>query len=224
MSIDSRVYVGNIDWKITDAELKDHMASAGDVVRAEIFTDGTGRSKGVGLVYFETPQDAAAAIDKMNDSMLGERMIFVREDRKEGKGFKGEKGDDKGKGRKGYDKGYGKSYDKGYGKSYDKGFEKGEKGKKGKGKGIRVGPGDRGRVIYVGNLPPGTPWQKVKDLFRKHGNVIRVEMPLDSDTGESRGHGQVLFETEEDAQGAIQALNQTDFEGRSMVVRLDNHL
>lgn len=27
----------------------------------------------------------------------------------------------------------------------------------------------------------------LEDLFRKHGNVIRVEMPMDADTGESRG-------------------------------------
>ena len=35
-SQDCRVYVGNIDWKITRQELKSHMESAGDVVLAEI--------------------------------------------------------------------------------------------------------------------------------------------------------------------------------------------
>ncbi|CAK9104841.1 unnamed protein product [Durusdinium trenchii] len=153
-----RVYVGNIDWKITSAELKEHMESIGEVVSAEIFQDSTGRSRGVGLVQFTSPEDANSAIAKLNDSTLGERMIFVREDRKDGKGkgFKGDKGDGKGKkGEKG--DGYGKSY----GKGFDKGYGKDGKGK-GKGKGLQVGPGDRGRLLYVGNLPSGIPWQKVK--------------------------------------------------------------
>lgn len=42
------------------------------------------RSKGYGLVEFGTEEEAAAAIEQLNDSYLHERQIFVREDR-EGK-------------------------------------------------------------------------------------------------------------------------------------------
>ena len=46
----SRVFVGNLSFKTTWQGLKDHMREAGDVIRADIFSDPTGRSKGCGYV------------------------------------------------------------------------------------------------------------------------------------------------------------------------------
>ncbi len=41
----TRVYVGNLSWQTSWQDLKDHMRKAGNVVRADIFLDETGRSK-----------------------------------------------------------------------------------------------------------------------------------------------------------------------------------
>lgn len=46
----------------------------------EIPEDAQGRSKGYGTVRFASEQDANRAISELNDSDLGGRRIFVRED------------------------------------------------------------------------------------------------------------------------------------------------
>merc|ERR1719291_1124402 len=110
-----RVYVGNIDWKITRDELKSHMEEAGEVVLAEIFEQDDGRSKGAGIVEYATEQAAENAIATLNDSNLGSRPIFVREDRGSTKGKGKDKDKDKNRGYKGDFKGRDKGKGKGKG-------------------------------------------------------------------------------------------------------------
>ncbi len=83
---DCRVYVGNLSWDVSWQDLKDHMRSAGEVSFAEVMTQPDGRSKGCGVVEYESAEDAKQAIDTLNDSELKGRMIFVREDRETGRG------------------------------------------------------------------------------------------------------------------------------------------
>ncbi|KAK2198137.1 bifunctional RNA recognition motif domain/RNA-binding domain superfamily/Nucleotide-binding alpha-beta plait domain superfamily/RNA recognition motif domain [Babesia duncani] len=78
-----RVYVGNLSWKVRWQDLKDHMRQAGEVVRANIIEDFEGKSKGCGIVEFANEEDAAKAIAELNDTMIFDRPIFVREDREE---------------------------------------------------------------------------------------------------------------------------------------------
>eukprot|EP00658_Telonema_sp_P-2_P018385 TRINITY_DN17216_c0_g1_i2.p1 TRINITY_DN17216_c0_g1~~TRINITY_DN17216_c0_g1_i2.p1 ORF type:complete len:140 (+),score=29.48 TRINITY_DN17216_c0_g1_i2:256-675(+) len=80
----ARVYVGNLDWGVSWQDLKDHFRSAGDVVFAEVMTEGGkagGRSKGCGIVEFSSSAEATAAIQQLNDTEIQGRQIFVREDR-----------------------------------------------------------------------------------------------------------------------------------------------
>lgn len=203
----SRVYVGNIDWKVSWQDLKDHMRTVGEVLFADIFEERDGRSKGVAVVEYTTPKDAQEAISKLNDSKLGERLIFVREDREASRTKGGGRGSSASKG------GFG-GRGKGRGRGYS-GYSGGGAAP------LRVGPRDKGRLLYVGNLPFRTAWQDLKDVFKEHGEVIRVDVAQDAD-GRSKGYATVLFEKEEEAQAAIEALNETDFQGRNMMVRLDN--
>mmetsp|Transcript_14431 Transcript_14431/g.18917 ORF Transcript_14431/g.18917 Transcript_14431/m.18917 type:complete len:290 (+) Transcript_14431:237-1106(+) len=79
------VFVGNLSWSTTDDELLEHfqgVEGGGAPVSAEVQVSATGRSKGWGLVTFDSPEDAQAAIDSMNRSDLGGRQINVRMDRK----------------------------------------------------------------------------------------------------------------------------------------------
>mmetsp|Transcript_21290 Transcript_21290/g.50345 ORF Transcript_21290/g.50345 Transcript_21290/m.50345 type:complete len:510 (+) Transcript_21290:864-2393(+) len=86
-----RVYVGNMSWDVTWSDLKDHMKSAGEVVRADVICEHNGRSKGCGIVEFETEEGAQKAIETLTHTELRGRMIFVREDR-EGSGSEGKGG------------------------------------------------------------------------------------------------------------------------------------
>lgn len=96
---DCRVYVGNLSWEVSWQDLKDHMRSAGDVSFAEVMTQPDGRSKGCGVVEYESSEDAKQAIETLNDSELKGRMIFVREDRETGRGGGG--GEHRGGGHRG---------------------------------------------------------------------------------------------------------------------------
>jgi len=76
-----RVYVGNLAWRTSWQTLKDHMRTAGEVAFVDVFETYNGRSRGCALVEYETEEDAKNAIEKMNDTELEGRTIFVREDR-----------------------------------------------------------------------------------------------------------------------------------------------
>jgi arginine/serine-rich splicing factor 4/5/6 len=78
----NRLYVHNLAWRVSWQDLKDHFREAGEVVRAEIFTEGPGgRSKGCGIVEMASVDDAANAVEKLMDSELQGRRILIREDR-----------------------------------------------------------------------------------------------------------------------------------------------
>jgi hypothetical protein len=78
-----KLYVNNLPWNVSWQGLKDHFRSAGNVIRADVFTSADGRSKGCGIVEFSAPEEAAHAIRTLNDTMLNDRKIFVREDRED---------------------------------------------------------------------------------------------------------------------------------------------
>lgn len=77
----ARVYVGNLSYDVTWQSLKDHMRAAGEVTRADVLTEPSGRSKGCGLVEYANAEDAQTAIAQLHDTELNGRKIFVREDR-----------------------------------------------------------------------------------------------------------------------------------------------
>lgn len=71
--------------------------------------------------------------------------------------------------------------------------------------------------IYVGNLPFSASEDAVRALFSQHGTVESVAVVMDRDTGQPRGFGFVEM-ARADAARAIQSLNGTDMDGRSLKV------
>lgn len=72
--------------------------------------------------------------------------------------------------------------------------------------------------IYVGNLPFGATDDDLQQLFAAYGDVTSANVIKDRFSGESRGFGFVEMPSREDAMAAIEALNGTDFKGRSVTV------
>lgn len=76
-------------------------------------------------------------------------------------------------------------------------------------------------TLYVGNLPYRANEMAIRTLFSEHGKVVSVRLMKDKHTGKRRGFGFVEM-PEADAANAIQALNEQEFQERSLKVREAN--
>ena len=73
------------------------------------------------------------------------------------------------------------------------------------------------KTLYVGNLPWSTTEKILSDTFQVHGTVLSSRIITDSETGRSRGFGFVEVD-DADAEKIVDAMNDTDFDGRQIVV------
>ncbi len=72
--------------------------------------------------------------------------------------------------------------------------------------------------IYVGNLHYGLSEDDLKNVFLEYGDVDSVKIITDKFSGRSKGFGFVDMPNDEEAQRAIDELNDTDLKGRNMKV------
>ena len=72
--------------------------------------------------------------------------------------------------------------------------------------------------IFVGNLDFNTSEEELRQMFEAHGQVDRVSIMTDRDTGRSRGFGFVEMTNGEEGDKAIAALNGTQLGGRTLNV------
>jgi len=72
--------------------------------------------------------------------------------------------------------------------------------------------------IFVGNLSFNTNEDELRQAFESYGQVERVSILTDRDTGRSRGFGFVEMNSDEDGEKAIAALNGSQIGGRTINV------
>src|ERR1039457_5280506 len=70
--------------------------------------------------------------------------------------------------------------------------------------------------IFVGNLDFAATESSIRSLFEPYGQVDRVNLVTDRDTGRSRGFAFVEMTDSAEADRAIAALNGTDLDGRAL--------
>lgn len=88
-----KLYVGNLPFDATDADLLALFSRAGQCESAAIVTDRyTGRSRGFGFVEMASTAEAAQAIEQLNGSSFMGRNITVSEAREQSKGGSGRQG------------------------------------------------------------------------------------------------------------------------------------
>jgi RNA recognition motif-containing protein len=76
------VYVGNLSYEATDAELQTLFAPHGTVRSAQVIMDrDTNRSKGFGFVEMDSGDEATAAIAALNGQEIDGRALTVNEAR-----------------------------------------------------------------------------------------------------------------------------------------------
>lgn len=95
------LYISNLSYNISDADLKELFAEYGEIVSAKVITDReTGRSRGFGFVELSDDELAKKAIEELNQASYDEKIINVtearpREDRggdRGGRSFGGNRG------------------------------------------------------------------------------------------------------------------------------------
>lgn len=72
--------------------------------------------------------------------------------------------------------------------------------------------------IYVGNLPYSVNEQQLQDMFVAHGSVSNTKIAYDRESGRSKGFGFVTMLDNGEAKAAIEALNGSELDGRSIRV------
>ena len=86
----SKLYVGNLAYSVTRGDLEEVFSQAGRVISAVVVSDKmSGQSKGFGFVEMETAEEAAKAIQMLNDTGLRGRNIRVNEARPRESSFGG---------------------------------------------------------------------------------------------------------------------------------------
>jgi RNA recognition motif-containing protein len=76
------------------------------------------------------------------------------------------------------------------------------------------------KKLYVGGLSYSVTDEQLRQIFAGQGTVESAKVITDRDTNRSRGFGFVEMSTQEEAEKAIQALNGTQHEGRSLTVNI----
>jgi len=215
-----RIYVGNLSWHTSWQSLKDHFRQIGNVVYADVIRDpqDPSRSKGCGIVEFQKPEEALAAIQQLNSVELDGRTLFIREDREDRDlnggniPIRGARGNFRNNnisrnGQQGYNK-----------RTKVNGIDNVNNTIGGARNDNNV---TVGRRVYVANISYETTWKHLKDHFRQAGNVVYSDIMADASTGRSKGYGIVEFKSSEEALNAISKLSNSELHGRKLLVRED---
>ena len=73
--------------------------------------------------------------------------------------------------------------------------------------------------IFVAKLNFSTTSEELQSLFEQFGSVDSAKVIVDHETGKSKGFGFVEMSNDEEAQKAIDTLNETEFHDRTIVVK-----
>jgi len=74
--------------------------------------------------------------------------------------------------------------------------------------------------VYVGNLSFKTAEADIEDLFKPCGEITKVNLIRDRETGRSRGFAFVEFTDASQAEKAVNDINGQEFQGRQLRVNI----
>jgi cold-inducible RNA-binding protein len=74
--------------------------------------------------------------------------------------------------------------------------------------------------LFVGNLSYTVTTDQLREKFSQFGTVVDAIVLTDKFSGRSKGFGFVTMSTAEEAEAAVQGLNEQEFDGRKMLVNV----
>lgn len=76
--------------------------------------------------------------------------------------------------------------------------------------------------IFVAKLSQSTTSDSLRELFEQYGSVSSAKVIMDRETGNSKGYGFVEMDDQASAELAIDSLNESQYEGKKIVVKKAN--
>lgn len=76
--------------------------------------------------------------------------------------------------------------------------------------------------LFVAKLSSSTTGDDLQELFSAHGEVASAKVIFDRETGNSKGFGFVEMPNDDEANAAIAALNESEVDGKNIVVKEAN--
>eukprot|EP00741_Cyanophora_paradoxa_P018249 tig00021043_g17622.t1 len=74
------------------------------------------------------------------------------------------------------------------------------------------------RSLYIGGISDEATQEQIAALFAPFGEIMHLEMPLDSATGRHKAFAFLEYEDHEDAEEAIFNMNHSEFMGKQLKV------
>ncbi|PAA53870.1 hypothetical protein BOX15_Mlig010583g1, partial [Macrostomum lignano] len=188
-----------------------------------------GRFSGIGYMDFRTYEGAEEAIQRLNGMDIDGRRIKVREEVPSDRGrlerMERESAAGIGRGGGGGGGGRGRDGGSGYNRRSPERADRGSGGGSGgSAQALLNQLGIRGPIsnsVFVSNLDSSVNWQKLKDVFRLAGRVVKADIIGDPRSSSGKVAGLVQFETPLEAAQAISMLNNQMLYNRPMRVRMD---
>lgn len=79
---------------------------------------------------------------------------------------------------------------------------------------------DNKNKLFIGSLPWSITSDSLRELFAQFGEITEAIVITDRQTGRSKGFGFVTFANPDDAQKAMDEMNNKEVEGRTIVVNI----
>lgn len=213
----ARLYVGNLDYSTTGPDLEQYFSKVGTVKSAEIvFNRHTQKSKGFAFVEMGDADQARKAVDTChNEEFMGRRMLVSgakSPGANDGSRGEGEERPSRQNQRSGSDRNRGQ-HD---GRRDDRRSETREEPRRPKKTEEPVNI--TSSRLRLDNLDFEVGETELEELFKGIGVVVSTEVAADPDNHQSKGYGFVEMSHIDEAQRAVEILNNKDFMGRRLSI------
>lgn len=213
----ARLYVGNLDYETTGQDLEQYFSKVGTVKSAEIVMNRhTQKSKGFAFVEMDNIDAARKAVDSCHNAEFMGRRMLVSGAKSPGAndGDRGDGGDRSG--RQSQRSGSERNRSQRDGRRDDRRSETREEPRRPKKTEEPVNI--TSSRLRLDNLDFEVGETELEDLFRGIGVVVSTEVAADPDTHQSKGYGFVEMSHIDEAQRAVEILNNKDFMGRRLAI------
>ncbi|KAK4787174.1 hypothetical protein SAY86_011007 [Trapa natans] len=192
----SEVFIGGLPRDILEEDLRDLCEPSGEIFEVRLIKDkGTGESKGYAFVAFNGQEEAQKAIEELHNKEYKGKTLRCSLSESKNRLFIG---------------------------NVPKSMKDDEfrNAIEGVGPGVETIELIKVKALYVKNIPENTTIEQLKELFQRHGEVVKVVMPPSKSGSNKRDFGFVHFAERASALKAVKDTEKYEIDGHMLEVVL----